>query len=78
MAQITIRELKVYPDYIILPSCKSKYEVRINQTETNNSCTQLPVYWPQPVLKKLVNFFKNPEKVDCQLYLSLIYFKRKK
>ena len=36
MAQITIRELTVYPDYTILPSCKSKHEVRINQTQKNN------------------------------------------
>ena len=36
MVQITIRDLTVYPEYTILPSCKSKHEVRINQTEKNN------------------------------------------
>ena len=33
MAQITIRELTVYPEYTILPSCKTKHEVRTKQTQ---------------------------------------------
>ena len=36
MAQISIKELTVYPEYTILPTSKSKHEVRINQTEENS------------------------------------------
>ena len=68
------QRLTVYPEYTILPSCKSKHEVRINQTEKTTlkymhtvACL-LVVY----CVKTFSWIFFKPEKFNCRLYLRVL------